>query len=104
MRNDPKDRHVLAAAVATGAEYIVTFNLRDFPDVALSPHHVQAIAPDAFLCQLLDVAPDILAQIIEDQAKAQRKPATTVARVLQNLAMHVPEFVCLVTAHINATP
>jgi predicted nucleic acid-binding protein len=29
MRNDPKDRHVLAAAVRGNAEVIVTFNLRD---------------------------------------------------------------------------
>lgn len=31
MMNDPKDRHVLAAAVKGKAEVIVTFNLKDFP-------------------------------------------------------------------------
>jgi hypothetical protein len=31
MTNDPKDRHVLATAVAAGSELIVTFNLDDFP-------------------------------------------------------------------------
>jgi hypothetical protein len=30
MTNHPKDRHVLAAAVACRADYLVAFNLRDF--------------------------------------------------------------------------
>lgn len=37
MGNDPKDRHVLAAAVHSDCEVIVTFNTKDFPRVALAP-------------------------------------------------------------------
>lgn len=36
MTNDPKDRHVLAAAVRSQSQIIVTQNLRDFPDEALA--------------------------------------------------------------------
>ena len=82
----------------------MTLNLRDFPDAVVSAHHLQAIAPDAFLCQLFNNASGILTQIIQDQAKAQRKPTTTVAQVLQNLAVQTPEFARLVTAHLNAKP
>lgn len=31
MNNHPKDRHVLAAAVRTGAQTIVTFNIKTVP-------------------------------------------------------------------------
>jgi predicted nucleic acid-binding protein len=41
---DLKDRHVLAAAIRAKAQYIVTHNLRDFPQSALTPHPVKAIS------------------------------------------------------------
>src|SRR5919202_4811570 len=42
MANDPKDRHVLAAAVVSQAQIIVTDNLRHFPHEALAPFNVEA--------------------------------------------------------------
>jgi len=51
-----KDRHVAAAALASGATHIVTWNMRDFPAEALAPHGVEAADPDAFVSALLDWA------------------------------------------------
>ena len=49
MPNDPKDRHVVAAAVKAGAQVITTANLKDF---AALPDGVEAQSPDEVLCKL----------------------------------------------------
>ena len=51
---DPKDRHVLAVAIFTKAEYIVTLNLKDFPQSALAPYQVKAISPDNFVLRIIE--------------------------------------------------
>lgn len=57
---DTDDRHVLAAALASGAGTILTMNLRDFPTLTLAPHGVVASHPDDFLCGLHNADPDLL--------------------------------------------
>ncbi len=52
---DPDDRHVLALAIAAGAETLLTLNRRDFPPRALALHGVLLRDPDGFL---LDCAAD----------------------------------------------
>src|SRR5690242_4361969 len=68
MRNHPKDRHVLAAAVVVDADAIITANIRDFPTNALAPHAIEVLHPDDFLCALYDGAADELLAILGDQA------------------------------------
>ena len=93
MTNHPKDRHVLAAAVAAGAEVIVTRNLRDFPAEALEPYGVEAQSPDEFLVSLFDLYPSLMVGIIERQAANLKNPPATVERVLDTLAVDAPSFV-----------
>jgi len=61
---DPDDRHVLAAAIAGRCDVIVTQNLKDFPEEALAPFHIEAQHPDEFLCNQLSLAPGVFCSAI----------------------------------------
>jgi len=53
---NPKDRHVVATAIATHADAIVTFNLVDFPAAHLKEHlQIEVIHPDDFVMDLVDL-------------------------------------------------
>lgn len=54
LENDPKDRHVIAAAVKAGAQVLVTSNLKDFKPL---PDGIEAQSPDDFLHNLFDLDP-----------------------------------------------
>ncbi len=85
MTNDPGDRHVLAAAVVSSAEGIVTFNARHFPEAALAPFGKQRIDPDDFLCTLLDIDPLTVTESLIEQAGQLRRPPLTPAQLLDYL-------------------
>ena len=65
---DPGDRHVLAAAIEGGAEFILTFNLRHFPDEAVAPFGLTARHPDSLLCDLYDADPAAIAAVAMQRA------------------------------------
>ena len=92
MRNHPKDRHVLAAAVRTGAQTVVTFNLRDFPAEALAPWNVEAQSPDAFLIHQFHLNPAVVLGKLQEQAGERGG----IERLLAIHAKTVPIFTGLV--------
>ena len=90
---DPDDRHVLAAAITGGAQAIVTFNLTDFPETALTARGLQARHPDDFLLDQLDLFPSRVLEVLHEQAEALSAPATDLAGVLTMLhRLGVPNF------------
>ena len=82
---DPDDRHVLAAAVRSAAQAIVTFNLRDFPADKLAPYGVEAVHPDDLVLDLLEVDPGAVSAAVQRQAAALKNPPMSVAEVLVRL-------------------
>jgi predicted nucleic acid-binding protein len=94
MTNHPDDRHVLAAAVAGGAEVIVTFNIRDFPPAACEPLGVEVVHPDDFLVDLFDLDPGATYDSVVRHAAALRRPPLEVDELLERLeTAGVPRFV-----------
>ncbi len=55
---DMKDRHVLAAAIKTNADIIVTNNLKDFPQDYLANFGLKAKSADDFICDIIELNPD----------------------------------------------
>jgi predicted nucleic acid-binding protein len=82
---DADDRHVLAAAIRSGAAAIVTFNLKDFPAEALRPYGVEAIHPDDFLIQQIDLAPGLVAAAIKMHRASLQNPPKTVEDYIDTL-------------------
>ncbi len=82
---DGDDRHVLAAAIRAGAQAIVTFNLRDFPRKQLAPFGVEAVHPDDFVVDLLDIAPGVVTNVVMEQRGALRNPPRTIGEMLDTL-------------------
>jgi predicted nucleic acid-binding protein len=78
MTCDPKDRHVLAAAVRSGAEVLVTFNTSDFPVESTGDYDIEVVHPDSFLLDQLDLYPGITVAALREQAGSYNSPAMTV--------------------------
>src|SRR5882724_9556846 len=83
---DTKDAHVVAAAMACGAEVIVTFNLEDFPPEVLKPLGIEAQHPDTFVMHLIDLDREAVKAVIEAMAAIKKNPPMTYDQVLDTLA------------------
>jgi len=83
---DPKDRHVLAAAVRSDAAAIVTFNINDFPAASVEPFEIEVIDPDTFLLDQLDLAPMPAVDELRQQAAANSRDPKTLPGLLDALA------------------
>ena len=108
MTNDPKDRHVLAAAVATGSQFVVTANLKDFRPQDTGPHGVEALSADAFLTKLLDEqAVELCSAALANQADFHDWTLEQLLELLGQPGEHrpawLPQYVCRYE-ELNATP
>ncbi len=92
MTNDRKDRHILAAAVRAGAAVIVTANLKDFPPESLAPYAIEALHPDEFLRDQLDLDPVRTLSCLTEQRAAYTRPNLTMTEFYATLSVTVPVF------------
>ena len=82
---DPADAHVAATVIAARAAVIATYNLSDFPAETLATFGVRAAHPDSLAAELLRDQADGVVAILVEQARALRRPPTTIDRPLATL-------------------
>ena len=85
---DADDRHVLAAAIRSGAEVIVTYNLADFPRDALAQFGIEAQHPDEFIMNLLRLAPSVVCAAVQRQRQNLKNPPRTADELLKTFERH----------------
>lgn len=79
---DPKDRHVLAAAIKGRADLIVTTNLRDFPADILERWGIEAQHPDEFLTHQFHLSPPTFLSAVRTVRQRLNKPPKSVEEYL----------------------
>ncbi len=82
---DPDDRHVLAAAIRCGADAIVTLNQRDFPADTLKTYGLEALHPDEFVLDLMDLDTPRVLGAVKNQRSLLRHPPQTTQELLETL-------------------
>jgi hypothetical protein len=90
MTNHPGDRHVLAAAVRSHAQSILTYNKRHFPADSVRPWDIEVQIPSSFLRGLYDLEPGLFVRKLHEQAEAIGIPLEA---LLRSLAKNVPSFI-----------
>lgn len=83
---DPDDRHVLAAAIRCGAQIIVTFNLKDFPEEVLAAYGIEAMHPDRFIEHQFDLHQGLVIATAKQHRAALLRPPKTAEQYLETLA------------------
>lgn len=97
--SDKDDRHVVAAAIQTRAEAIVTFNLKDFPEQTLSTYGLKAIHPDDFIADLMDLNVSYVIDAVRRHRASLKNPPFTTDDYLDSLLkQRLPETVARLTS------
>lgn len=71
---DPKDRHVLAAAIKTNANIIVTNNIKDFPEDYLLSFGLYVKTADDFFTDIIDLNTEKAIKAFRELVLNRRNP------------------------------
>lgn len=82
---DEDDKHVLAAAIKTNANIIVTNNLKDFPQDYLSTFGLTAKSVDDFITDIIDLNHEKAVEAFREMVVNRRNPEMDELEVLDSL-------------------
>ncbi|MET0465962.1 MAG: PIN domain-containing protein [Chitinophagaceae bacterium] len=73
---DMQDRHVLAAAIVSESDVVVTWNVKDFPKTYLKRFGITAITPDEFLLRMIGGRAGKFEMLVEELVSLSDPPVT----------------------------
>lgn len=82
---DPDDRHVLAAALHSGADVLLTFNLKDFPAASVPGEVLLVTHPDSWLVDVMAQDGELTLTVVRELLAALRSPSLKVADLAEAL-------------------
>jgi hypothetical protein len=82
---DPKDRHVLAAAIVGRCDAIVTCNLKDFPEPVMARYGIDLKHPDDFLSDHLKLAQGVFCSCVQKIRRRLKNPPYSIDEYLDIL-------------------
>lgn len=80
---DKDDRHVLAAAIVGRCNGIITANLKHFPSETLDKYGIEAVHPDEFIVNIIDLDQDKALAACRRHREAMTASTPTVEAFLQ---------------------
>jgi hypothetical protein len=91
---DPKDRHVLAAAIVGGCRVIVTQNTKDFPRSSTEPFGIRAVSPGTFLLDLFHLDRPLMVDCLRQIESRYTRYPQTIEEILycRGLSTQAPVF------------
>lgn len=98
---DHQDIHVLAAAIKSHAQIIVTHNIKDFPAEILNKYEIEAQHPDTFLRHQLDLKLSVFLSSVKNIRQRLKKPSASPSQYLSILFPHLPQTVSILKQYEN---
>lgn len=86
MPADPKDRHVLAAAVHARSDVLVTDNVKDFHPPSTGPHAMRVESLSRFLNRKLHENPARVVSALQTMVDRNRRDPRTMAALIDKMA------------------
>lgn len=100
---DPDDRHVLAVAIRSDADSIVTFNRKDFDEAELQKYDLYTEHPDEFVSNMIEIYnPKVIATVREMRARL-KNPRKDVDEFLETLRRQgLPQTVSMLSEYSSS--
>lgn len=98
---DTDDAHVVATAIASDSKYIVTQNLRDYPEHVLSPFGIEALSFDSFMSLLFADGPEDVMRGLSKLIESKSNPTISLREHLLQIESYSQNFNRKVREHLQ---